>query len=187
MNKLNLLLINLGCNDYYTKVKTSIVIAASNFLIESKKISTLKDWYSMTKSREGFINNLNNINQSLKLNIFKNGSVIDFFQQLNDEEFQKIIKYFNDLEYKVDELELVGDIRELLFNDIRGNSFKFITRDDALRLVIDILNIKPSSTVIDSFNGYSGVYYNIKSHCIDENKPFSTIQYYGQEVDYNIF
>lgn len=161
--------------------KVVIAISASKFIISNNDSCKHIKWHYITQSREAFEVGLRELYEITNIELLNSYDVIGFITRVNESEFQRIIAGFNNVDDNVDEIELVKIYRAMA--TMERDAGEYITNDNVLEIGIRAININENSSIIDSFNGESGIVAAIYSQFRKEGKDFSSLRFYGQEID----
>lgn len=161
--------------------KVVITISGIKYLIINDIKFQELSWYKITQTKEIFKENLKELGEKTKLQIMDSDDLNIFLDKVEEVEFQKIITSLDSIDKNVKVIDLVRLYRNMA--TLERESGEYITNDNVLEIGIRALNIEENSTIIDSFNGESGVLTNIYSEFIKEGKNYSSISFFGQEID----
>ncbi|NFE75185.1 hypothetical protein FDC27_12780 [Clostridium botulinum] len=183
MEKLRLLVTMVSSFGEKGRKARKIVMAISSikFLLNNDIDCGDMKWNYIVKSKEEFKVAIKELYERLNIDLFNSYDVINFIDRLNDNEFEKVITSFNYFNDNIDALELIYTYRNM--SNMERDSGQYITNDNVLQIGLKFIQIPERTTVIDSFNGESGVLVNICSQFKKENKDFSTIKFFAQEKD----
>lgn len=183
MERLRLLVNVVSSTGIKGRQSRKVVIALSGM-----KYLTINDinfeelsWYKITQTKEIFKQNLKELRNKTKLAIIDSADLNIFLDKIEEVEFQKIITSLDSIDKNVKAVDLVRLYRSMA--NLERESGEYITNDNVLEIGIRALNIEENSTIIDSFNGESGVLTNIYSQFVKEGKNYSSIKFFGQEID----
>ena len=183
MERLRLLVSTVSSIGIKGRAARKVVIAISGIkylIINDSKFQELS-WYKITQTKETFKDNLIELRKETNLTIIDSPDLNIFLDKVEEVEFQKIISALDSIDKNVEVIDLVKLYRSMA--NLERESGEYITNDNMLELGVRALNIEENSTIIDSFNGESGVITNIYSQFIKEGKDCSSIKFFGQEID----
>lgn len=161
--------------------KVVIVLSGMKYLVINDIRFEELSWYKITQTKEIFKETLKELRKKMKLAIFDSVDLSIFLDKVEEVEFQKIITSLDSIDKNVKVIDLVQLYRNMA--TLERESGEYITNDNVLEIGIRALNIEENSTIIDSFNGESGVLTNIYSQFVKEGKNYSSIKFFGQEID----
>lgn len=187
MKRLRLLVDVLGAIGVRGRDARKVVIELSSikYLVETDEKLKHMSWYRITEDKEEFTNAVIEIGEITGLAAFKSYELNNFIEKFNEPMFQKIISSLSIVDSSVKVVDLVTVFRSM--SNMERDSGSYITSDNVLEIGIRALGIKENSTVIDSFNGESGVCTTICSIFDKENKDYSSLEFFGQEVNVDSF
>lgn len=183
MEKLRLLVNIISSTGIKGRAARKVVIAISGIkylIMNDIKLQDLS-WYRLTQTKEIFRDNLIDLKEKTKLTIMNSSDLNIFLDKVEEVEFQKIIYSLDSIDKGVKAIDLVKLYRSMA--NIKRESGEYVTNDNVLELGVRALNIDENSTIIDNFNGESGVITNICDQFSKEGKDFSSIKFFGQEID----
>jgi type I restriction-modification system DNA methylase subunit len=164
--------------------KTVAVIGALKIILLNKdnySINVDKDWYSVSGKKTEVIETIKFIYNQTGVNLFNDQGVLKFINSVEMDVYHTTIDEISKALFKNDVLDYVKQYRDTANQG--GKRYDFNTPDNVASIPINILNIEEKSTIIDSFNGESGIFTNLVSQ-LGENRT-KQIQYYGQDIDYD--
>ena len=183
MERLRLLVSVVSSTRIKGRAARKVVIALSGIkylIINDIKFEDVS-WYKITQNKEIFKRNLKELRKKKKLAIIDSMDLNIFLDEVEEVEFQKLITSLDSIDKNVKAIDLVRLYRSMA--NLERESGEYITNDNVLEIGVSALNIEENSTIIDSFNGESGVLTNIYSQFIKEGKNYSSIKFFGQEID----
>lgn len=183
MERLRLLVNTISSTGVKGRAARKVIIAISGIkylIMNDIKLQELS-WYKITQTKEVFKENLVDLEKKIKLAIINSSDLNIFLDKVEEIEFQKIISSLDIIDKSVKAIDLVKLYRGMA--NLERESGEYITNDNVLELGVRTLNICENSTIIDSFNGESGVLTNIYSQFSKEGKDFSSIKFFAQEID----
>lgn len=156
--------------------KVIIAVSGAKFLIDHEEEYLAKEynWHNATLNKNCIRELFNELYEDTSEDIFTDADVHKVLDSISDELFEKIIGKIDALENDISKTELVEEYRRLANVDPKLRSFT--TPDSVLDVVIEMLQIKKGSKIVDSFNGESGTLLAINK-VIGED-----VEYYGQEL-----
>lgn len=161
--------------------KVVIVLSGMKYLVINDIRFEELSWYKITQTKEIFKQTLKELRKKIKLAIIDSADLSIFLDKIEEVEFQKIITSLESIDKNVKGIYLVRLYRSMA--NLERESGEYITNDNVLEIGIRALNIEENSTIIDSFNGESGVLTNIYSQFVKDGKNYSSIKFFGQEID----
>lgn len=161
--------------------KVVIVLSGMKYLVINDIRFEELSWYKITQTKEIFKQTLKELRKKIKLAIIDSADLSIFLDKIEEVEFQKIITSLESIDKNVKAIDLVRLYRSMA--NLERESGEYITNDNVLEIGIRALNIEENSTIIDSFNGESGVLTNIYSQFVKDGKNYSSIKFFGQEID----
>lgn len=183
MERLRLLVNAVSSMGIKGRAARKVIIALSGIkylIINDIKFQELS-WYKVTQTKEIFKDSLIDLKRKTNLTIIDSPDLNIFLDKVEEVEFQKIISSLESIDKNVNVIDLVKLYRSMA--TLERESGEYITNDNVLEIGIRALNIDENSTIIDSFNGESGVLTNIYYQFIKEGKDYSSIKFFGQEID----
>lgn len=163
--------------------KVILLLTASKFILDNADKYKVENvyWYNITQNKEIFQKACYELYVKTSLDIYKSYLIMEFLNEITEKDFHMLVERVNEYVSGINALELCRVYRDLTLGDKSNKTG--ITGDSALKLVIRLLDIKENTTVIDSFNGESGVLMNIYDEFNEIGKNAESIEYYGQELD----
>lgn len=167
--------------------KIIILFTATKFILDNLdkyKVNNIH-WYDITATKETFERACYELYSKTSLDIYKSHLVSEFFSEVTKQDFQAFVSKVNEYVYNSNPIELSKVYRELSlsYRDYRENT----TEDSVLKLAVKLLEVKENATVIDSFNGESGVMLSLYDTFTEIGKDSESIRYHGQELDTDAF
>ena len=161
--------------------KVVIAIGGIKFLLLNNSKYTNLTWYKITKNKEIFKESIDLLEDKRKLAIYRSADLNEFLSRVDEVDFQKIISSLDSINENTKVLDLVKLFRSMA--NLERESGEYITNDNVLEVGIGALDIAENSTIIDSFNGESGVIAIICSLFEKENKDYLSLMFSGQELN----
>lgn len=167
--------------------KIIILFATTKFILDNAGRYRAEDlqWYNITSDKESFEGACRELYNITALDIYISHIVQEFLKDIDERDFHVFVGTVNEYVYDGTALELCKAFRDLSIADRDYRTG--VTADSALKLAINLLHIKENSSIVDSFNGESGVLLNVFDSFIEEGKNPQSVEYYGQEMDVDAF
>lgn len=161
--------------------KVVIAIGGIKFLLLNNSKYTNLTWYKITKNKEVFKGSIDLLEDKRNLAIYRSADLNEFLSRVDEVDFQKIISSLDSINENTKVLDLVKLFTSMA--NLERESGEYITNDNVLEVGIGALDIAENSTIIDSFNGESGVIAIICSLFEKENKDYLSLMFSGQELN----
>lgn len=171
---------SIGINGRAARKVVMVMSGIKYLIINDIRFKELS-WYKIAQNKEMFKQNLIEVRKRTNLLILSSNHLEFFLDKVEESDFQKVITSLDSIDKNVKAIDLVRLYRSMA--NLERESGEYITNDNVLEIGVSALNITENSTVIDSFNGESGVLTNIYSQFIKEGKNYSSIKFFGQEID----
>lgn len=167
-----------------TKRKLIASVSSTKVILDNKerlKVKINDGWSHVCLNKENLIEALRKIESETNLACFNNiDDIIDALRTMKDSDFDKLINIIN---VTVDSKDIIGYCKELRVTaNVEGKMYNFTTPEKVLDIPIGILDPQINDTIIDSFNGESGVEIAIKEYLNLSDDEGYKLKYFGQEI-----
>lgn len=165
--------------------KRSIVtkVSALKVILDNKKrlnINTEYEWGYVSLSKDNLFEVLNVVGEITTLEILMPSDVDIKIFKLKDSDFDKLIYIINAV---VDSNDIIGYCKEIRGTaNVDGKMYDFTTQDRVLEVPIRIIDPKVNDSVVDYFNGESGIEIILKEYLDLNDDEGYKLNYYGQEI-----
>lgn len=165
--------------------KRSIVtkVSALKVILDNKKrlnINTEYEWGYASLSKDNLFEVLNVVGEITTLEILMPSDVDIKIFKLKDSDFDKLIYIINAV---VDSNDIIGYCKEIRGTaNVDGKMYDFTTQDRVLEVPIRIIDPKVNDSVVDYFNGESGIEIILKEYLDLNDDEGYKLNYYGQEI-----
>lgn len=183
-------LITLICSSGVNKAKSRMVtmcLSGCKYILEHKDEFAIEDldWYKVSLNKMYLKEAMDRLYENKHLEIFRDEDIKDILENISDEIFSKIVSRLNEMQANASLLEVIEEYRET--SSIEAALEQNITEKSVLEILVRMWDIKENSSIIDWFNGESGVAASISNMFKESNKDISGIKYYGQELSKDSF
>lgn len=170
--------------DNWSKRKLIAAISSTKVILDNKerlKLQLNYDWTYASLDKENLIDVLNKIEYLTKLSCFNNSEGIEVLKTMKDFDFDKLINIINEA---VNSKNIISYCKELRVTaNVDGKMYDSNTPYRVLDVPVNIMSPTIRSTIIDSFNGESGVEISIKEFLGVSDEDGYKLNYYGQEIN----
>lgn len=145
------------------------------------KVKIGYDWNYTSLDKNNLISTCLEIGRLTNLEIFKDKSIISLTEEMQDADFYKLIEIINST---VDPYDITGFCKQIRStSNVDGKMYDTNTPDAVLDIAVKIIDPGLDDSIVDYFNGESGLELALVEHLNLDDENGSKLKYYGQEVD----
>lgn len=166
------------------KRRIIVLISGVKIVLINKKLFNIEtnfDWNYASLDKYNLIDACREIGELTKLEIFKDKRILNLIEDIQNTDFYKLVEIINST---VDSNDIIGFCKQIRSTaNVDGKMYDTTTPDALLDIVVRIINPNIDDSIVDYFNGESGLELALVEHFNLNHENGSKLKYYGQELN----
>lgn len=166
------------------KRRVIALISGAKMVLVNNKVFNIEinfDWNYASLEKYNLINACIEIGELTNLEIFKDKSTLNLIEDIQNTDFYKLIEVINST---VDSNDIIGFCKQIRSTaNVDGKMYDTNTPDAVLDIAVRIINPRIDDSVVDYFNGESGLELSLLEHFNLNHENGFKLKYYGQELN----
>ena len=166
------------------KRRVIALISGVKIVLVNKKVFNIEtnfDWNYASLDKHNLIDACRSIGELTNLEIFKDKITLNLIEDMQNTDFYKLVEVINST---VDSNDIIGFCKQIRSTaNVDGKMYDTTTPDALLDIVIKIINPNIDDSIVDYFNGESGLELALVEHFNLNHKNGFKLKYYGQELN----
>ncbi|MEG1312117.1 MAG: N-6 DNA methylase [Romboutsia sp.] len=166
------------------KRRVIVLISGVKIVLANKNVFNIEinfDWNSSSLDKHNLIDACRAIGELTNLEIFKDKITLNLIEDMQNTDFYKLVEVINST---VDSNDIIGFCKQIRSTaNVDGKIYDTTTPDALLDIVVKIINPSIDDSVVDYFNGESGLELALVEYFNLNHKNGFKLKYYGQELN----
>lgn len=166
------------------KRRAIALISGVKIVLVNKKVFNIEtnfDWNYASLEKYNLIDACREIGELTKLEIFKDKRILNLIEDIQNTDFYKLVEVINST---VDSNDIIGFCKQIRSTaNVDGKMYDTTTPDALLDIVVKITNPNIDDSIVDYFNGESGLELALVEHFNLNHENGFKLKYYGQELN----